>query len=238
MERVHKEVYGPDGKWQAGDQPARPTGIKNLTVNGVSDIWPSWFNPEKNSGVVKETLAFNKYNHLLAASCTPSAYKIEVEVTKITDPMTGKDNYKVPEPYDKETEDPCTYTPPEVALSTSGSKIVAVVRKGSSDIAGYSLYINGVEKEGVSLGANGAISGYTLDGSESSIKFTVTDKAGYTATGSLTLTPSHSSNASNSSSSSNSNNSSSNNSSNEPSTPEQPGTGDSEPNPASQNPDD
>ncbi len=189
MERVHKEVYEPDGKWHSGDQPVKPSGIKTLSVNGQSDIWPSWFNAEKNSGVVKETLTFNKYNHLLASSCTPDAYKIEVEVTKVTDPMTGKDNYKVPEPYDKETEDTCTYIPPEVALSTSGNKIIAVVKKGSSKLSGYSLYINGTEKKGISLGSDGVISGYTLDGSESSIKFSVSDEAGYTATSSLTLTP-------------------------------------------------
>ena len=103
--------------------------------------------------------------------------------------MTGKDNYKVPEPYDKETEDTCTYTPPEVAVSTSGNKIIATVKKGSLGIAGYSLYINDTEKKGISLGSDGVIGGYTLDGSESSIKFVVTDEAGYTATGSMKLTP-------------------------------------------------
>jgi hypothetical protein len=52
-----------------------------------------------------------------------------------------------------------------------------------------SLYVNNVEKSGVSVGADGVISGYTLDGSESSIKIVVTDKAGYDATSTLTLTP-------------------------------------------------
>ena len=189
MERVHKEVYEPEGKWHSGDQPIKPSGIKTLTVNGRTDIWPSWFNAEKNSGVAKETLTFNRYNHLLASSCTPEAYKIEVEVTKVTDPMTGKESYNVPEPYNRDIEDPCNYTPPEVAVSTSGSTIIAVVRKGSSDIVDYALYINGTEQSSISLGADGTISGYTLDGSETSIKFTVTDEAGYTATGSLTLTP-------------------------------------------------
>lgn len=202
MERVHKEVYEPDGKWTYGSQPARPSGIKTLTVNGVSDIWPSWFNADKNSGIKKETLSFNKYNHLLASSCTPDAYKIEVEVTKVTDPMTGKDNYTVPEPYDQENSDTCTYVPPEVALSTSGSSIVATVHKGTYSIQGYSLYVNGSEKKGISLGSNGVISGYSLNGTESSIKFSVTDEAGYTATGSLTLTPTKSSSSSDSSSSS------------------------------------
>ena len=189
MERVHKEVYAADGRWKSGDQPTKPSGIKTLTVNGVTDIWPSWFNAEKNSGVTKETLTFNKYSHLLASSCTPDAYKIEVEVSKITDPMTGKESYKVPEPYDYETEDTCDYIPPEVAISTTGDTIVAIVKKGSSNIADYTLYVDGVEQTGISLESNGVIKGYTLDGSESSIKFAVTDESGYTATGSLSLTP-------------------------------------------------
>ncbi len=189
MERVHKEVYEPDGKWHYGDQPARPAGIQTLTVNGKTDIWPSWFNSSKNSGVAKESLVFNRYNHLLASSCTPEDYKIEVEVTKITDPMTGNEVYNVPEPYDRETSDTCNYIPPQVALSTSGNSIIATVKRGTNDIAGYTLYVNGVEQSGISLGADGVIKGYTLNGVESSIRFVVSDSSGYVATGEMTLTP-------------------------------------------------
>ena len=71
MERVHKEVYEPDGRWHPGDQPAKPAGIQTLTVNGKTDIWPSWYNSTKNSGISKEKLIFNRSNHLLAYSCTP-----------------------------------------------------------------------------------------------------------------------------------------------------------------------
>ena len=187
MERVHKEVYEPDGKWKTGEQPTKPSGIKTLTVNGQTDIWPSWFNAEKNSGVMKETLTFNRYNHKLAAECTPEAYKIKVEVTKIIDPVTGKSEYTIPEPYDNETKDNCKYTPPEISLSTSGNRIIATVKKGSEKIAGYTLYINGAEKSGISLGDNGVVNGYTLDGTETSIKFTVTDVSGYSASSSLNL---------------------------------------------------
>lgn len=206
MERVHKEVYEPDGKWHYGDRPARPAGIQTLTVNGKTDIWPSWFNSNKNSGVAKETLVFNRYNHLLASSCTPEDYKIEVEVTKVTDPMTGNDVFHVPEPYDRETSDTCNYIPPQVALSTSGNSIIATVKRGTNDIAGYTLYVNGVEQSGISLGTDGVISGYKLNGTESSIKFTVSDSSGYVATGDITLTPTtstntHSSNDSNNGSS-------------------------------------
>lgn len=189
MEQVHKDVYAAEGKWHSGDQPIKPAGIQTLTVNGQTDIWPSWFNKDKNSGVAKETLTFNRYNHLLASSCTPEAYKIEIEVTKITDPMTGKEVYSVPEPYDRETSDTCDYTPPQVNLSYSGSTLIATIRKGTNDIYGYTLYVDDVEQSGISVGATGVISGYTIDGTESRIKLLVSDTAGYTATAELPLTP-------------------------------------------------
>ncbi|MBQ6414143.1 penicillin-binding protein [Candidatus Saccharibacteria bacterium] len=189
MDRVHHEVYGPDGKWHPGDQPARPAGIQVLSVNGKTDIWPSWFNAAKNSGIARESLTFNKYNHLLAANCTPEDQKIAVEVTKVTDPMTGKSIYNVPEPYNRDSSDTCDYTPPQLALSTSGNTIVANIRKGTYDITGYTLYVDGVEKSGISLSGSGKINGYTLTGKEKNIKLVISDSAGGTATSEMTLTP-------------------------------------------------
>lgn len=184
MGRVHTEVYQPDGRWKPGDQPAKPAGIQTLTVNGKTDIWPSWYNSAKNSGVAKEKLTFNRYNHLLAAACTPEEYKIEIEVTKTTDPMTGNSVYNVPEPYNRDVSDTCDYRPPQVTLSTSDCKLYASVGRGSSDIAGATLYINGVEKGGVSLGG-GSI--YTLTGSETSARLDVSDTAGYVSSGEIKI---------------------------------------------------
>ena len=189
MERVHKEVYEPDGKWHFGDQPAKPAGIQTLTINGKTDIWPSWFNASKNSGVAKETLTFNKYNHLLAAACTPEDYKVSIEVTKTTDPMTGNDVYSVPEPYDRNQNDTCDYEPPRLSLSVSGENIIATIRRGTYDITGYTLYIDGSEKGGISLGGDGTIRGYKLNGTETSVRLVISDSAGYSATGEMTLTP-------------------------------------------------
>jgi len=193
MERVHKEVYEPDGRWHYGDQPVRPAGIQTLAVNGRTDIWPSWFNAAKNSGIAKETLTFNRYNHLLASECTNEAYKIEVEVTKVTDPMTGNAVYNVPEPYNKDTKDTCDYEPPRLSLATSGNKIIATVRRGTFNIKGYTLYVNGVEQNGISLGGDGTVNGYTLKGTETSIRLVVSDDSGYTVSDEMTLTPSSSS---------------------------------------------
>ena len=184
MSRIHSEVYQPDGRWKPGDQPAKPSGIQTLTINGKTDIWPSWFNKDKNSGIAKETLTFNKYNHLLASSCTPEAYKIEIEVSKITDPMTGNDVYNVPEPYNRDVSDTCDYRPPQVTLSTRDCKLYANVSRGSSDIAGATLYVNGVEKGGVSLGG-GPI--YALTGSETSARLDVSDSAGYVSSGEIKI---------------------------------------------------
>ena len=183
MERVHKEVYEPDGRWHSGDQPVRPEGIQTLTVNGKTDIWPSWYNA-KNSGVSTEKLTFNRYNHLLAAACTPEEYKIEVDVTKTIDPMTGNAVYSVPEPYNRDQNDTCDYQPPRVSLSVSGCSLNANISRGTSDLSGATLYINGVEKGGVSLGG-GTI--YTLDGSETSARLMVSDAAGYTSSGDITI---------------------------------------------------
>lgn len=47
MEPVHKELYAKEGKWKSGDQPTKPAGIQTLTINGKTDIWPSWYNDKK-----------------------------------------------------------------------------------------------------------------------------------------------------------------------------------------------
>ncbi len=190
MEHVHKDVYEPDGRWHYGDEPVRPAGIQTLTVAGKTDIWPSWFNKDKNSGVAKEELTFNRYNHLLASTCTQESFKVQIEVTKITDPLTGEESYEVPEPYNKEESDKCNYVPPEVAISTSGSNVLVSIRKGSYDIAGATLYVDGKAINSISIDPNtGILSGYTIDGSESSLKIALSDSAGYIATSEITLTP-------------------------------------------------
>ena len=189
MERVHKEVYEPDGKWHYGDQPVQPAGIQRLTVNGQTDIWPSWFNASKNSGVSKESLTFNKYNYLLASDCTAEAYKIQIEVTKTIDPMTGEAVYSVPEPYNRDVKDTCDYSPPTIAsFNVTGSgttaRISATIKKGSSDIASYTFYADGIEQPKAKVSCNGSactITGYDISDSDQSYRLVVTDSAGYSA---------------------------------------------------------
>ncbi len=189
MKRVHPEVYGADGKWNASDRPARPAGIKTLKVNGVTDIWPSWYNSEKNSGISKETKTFNRYNKLLAAECTPEAFKTEVEVTKIIDPVTKKESFKVDAPYNYEVSDTCDYIAPAVSISSSAGKFYATVVKGSQAIKGYTLNVDGTDYSTISVADNGEITGYTVTGKEKNVKLSISDEYGYVAVASMTLEP-------------------------------------------------
>ena len=194
-QRAHQEVLAENGKWSEGDEPERPSGIKTATVNGKSDIWPSWYNNEKSSGSTKETLTFNRYNKLLATECTRDDFKIEIGATKSIDEATKKETWVLDDDsYDRETNDTCDYVPPTVTLSHDDTHLIANVSRGSNQISGYTLYINGQEYGSVSVdNASGVVSGYTLNGTETSASLTVSDTAGYYATAETTLTPKNSS---------------------------------------------
>ncbi len=181
MGPVHTDVYANEGKWKSGEQPARPAGIQTLTVNGKTDIWPSWYN-SKTSGVTTEKLTFNKYTHKLATDCTPEAQKIQIEVTKTVDPITKKEIYNVPEPYNRDEKDDCSYKTPTVKLSSSdGKTLVATIDVGSFTGLKYVLSDNGstvgsgnVAKSGVnelSYDVAGSIAGHVL-------KITLLDSGG------------------------------------------------------------
>ena len=187
MERVHKEVYAANGKWSSGDEPAKPAGIQTLTVNGKTDIWPSWYN-SSTSGVSKETLNFNKYTYKLATSCTPSDQLISVEVTKIIDPMTKNEIYTVPEPYTRDEEDDCSYSP--LVISTvsiiSNGKLRVSVSAGSTTLNAYELKVNGQTVASGSASSTFLID-YSVTGNESSIQVIVSDTSGATDTYNLDI---------------------------------------------------
>ena len=60
----------------------RPAGIQELTVNGKTDIWPSWYN-SKNSGVTTEKVAFNKANGKRAIACTPEDQRLSLRSRRL-----------------------------------------------------------------------------------------------------------------------------------------------------------
>ena len=186
MEPVHKQVYAAEGKWTSGDQPVKPAGIQTLTVNGRTDIWPSWYN-NKTSGVENVTLEFNKYTKKLASTCTIDEYKVTINATKTIDPMTRKEIYSVPSGYDKDTTDDCSYVyvGPSVNVSVSDSKIAVTVTKGSENLDSYTLYIDGEAKESGKIPSTSFKANYEPTGSEKSINVVVTDSYGSEASDSV-----------------------------------------------------
>lgn len=185
MQPVHTELYANEGKWKAGDQPVRPGGIQNLTVNGRTDIWPSWYN-QRSTGVSKTTMVFNKYNKKLAMECTPEELKESIEVTKTIDPLTKREIWSVPEGYNKDESDDCKYEKPAVSIRKSSSGGLSIsITQGSEPLSTYQLIVDGNVVESGNV-EDGRISlKYEVTGKEKSIQISVTDAAGITVSSSL-----------------------------------------------------
>ena len=185
IDRVHEEVYGADGRWKSGDKINEPAGMQHMSVNGHADIWPGWYNKTKSSGISTENMTFDSVSKKLATDCTPASTRVEVEVSKIIDPMTQKEVLTA-EGYDTEAEDDvhsCSDTKPSVSgiekKGSDGSWSVDVT-VSIPRTTHYTVSINGaVAKEG------DIVSGGTLHVSSSdeptSATVTLKDELGYTA---------------------------------------------------------
>lgn len=194
MEKVHKEVYAADGRWKSGDQPTRPAGIQELTVNGKKDIWPSWYNGNKKAQITTEKVMFNRLNNKRAADCTPESQKIEVEIIKSVDPVSGSEMREVPEPYLYDEIDTCdipdetaTGKKPEVTISgyqdnDTGAYMIEVnFVKGTYDLNTYKIVADGkVEKTG-KAGSNMVMCNLGMN-KPNSLTVEVTDVNGNTVT--------------------------------------------------------
>lgn len=190
MGPVHKDVYASDGRWKSGDKPAQPAGMRTLTVNGITDIWPSWFNT-KNTGLQKETLKFNKVTKKKATDCTLSSLVVEMEVSYTIDPISKNKTYATElDGYDPNTEDDCSYSPPTVSLTpraiSSSAQLKFTVTAGSSSISSYTLSVDGavVKTGNATSGSNNPA--YTMTGNESTITITIVDDKGIEATDTIT----------------------------------------------------
>ncbi|HMM62415.1 MAG TPA: penicillin-binding protein, partial [Candidatus Saccharibacteria bacterium] len=115
MEYAHKEVYAKEGKWKSGDWFTQPAGIQRIG----GELYPSWWN--KNQGKTTDKLTFDKVSKKKATDCTPDGAKIEMDVTKMVDPVTKKDIYTAPAGYDATKEDDahsCSDTGPNAGSVT------------------------------------------------------------------------------------------------------------------------
>lgn len=184
MSDVHLDIYEKDGRWQKNQQPIRPKGIQELTVNGRKDFWPSWYS-SKTSGTETTEMTFNKYSKKLATECTPKAHRIDITISKVVDPITKHTFWHVPEPYNREIEDDCTYRSPSARLDKIGNSLIVYIDKGSEKLTNYELLIDDEVKETGVVKSTSFSLDYRLTGNEKTIKISISDEAGFTATDEL-----------------------------------------------------
>lgn len=149
MEYAHKEVYAKEGKWQPGDWFTQPDGIQRVG----NEVYPSWWS--RTQGQTNAKLMFDKLTKKRATDCTPGAAKIELDVTKTSDPITKKDIYtNVPAGYNAQEQDDrhkCDDTAPILgnANITAGSddtwEISVSISHGTFplDLSGVTMTVNG-----------------------------------------------------------------------------------------------
>ncbi len=185
MENVHKNLYQQEGKWKPGDQPVRPAGIQELSVNGRKDIWPSWYN-NKNS-VVTEKVEFNKDTKLRANDCTPADKRIEIEVVRTKDPVSGTEIMSLPDGYHYDEFDVCQTVTTTIRFNHHtedgpGEEWLGITIEEGSTVAlvSYTITVDGKDIEtGIftpEIRENGLR--YDIKGDESQLVIEVTDSSG------------------------------------------------------------
>ena len=133
---------------------------------------------------------FNKYTHTLATECTDERFKISIEATKTLDPITDQEVWDVPEPYNREVEDGCTYSAPSVSIrksGTTGDTYRVIITPGSVNLTNYSVTIGDKSIE------SGAVTrkDFTVTATASgTMRVVVTDGYGFEASDELQVTAS------------------------------------------------
>ena len=152
MMNVHNNVYARDGRWSPGDTPERPRGIQRLTINGRTDLWPSWYN-RNQTGATRTTMTFDRISRKRAHRCTPEAARVDVEVTRIIDPVTRRESFIVDGDWDPTAESDvhsCNDRMPNATISfdsDNGPGTPTVIRinfvRGTFALREYTLSVGG-----------------------------------------------------------------------------------------------
>jgi len=195
MSDVHKNILVPDGTYKLGDWFSKPAGIQTLTINGHTDIWPSWYVKSKDADGTQMT--FDKVSKKKATNCTPDGAKIQQTVQVITDPITNNKTTSAPDGYDPNSDDnvhKCEDVKPFVSVTTQPAgpgkyHITATVNQGTFGLQSVTITADGqsiVDQPITSAGSVSADYTFTSSGSKTVVA-TVTDAGYYTASDTKTL---------------------------------------------------
>jgi membrane peptidoglycan carboxypeptidase len=183
VEYTHKDIYAPQGLWKSGDWFTKPSGIQ--TVN--NELYPSWWN--KTQGQTNAKLTFDRVSKKLATDLTPDGARIELDVTKMIDPVTKKTVYIAPDGYDASKDDDVhksTDVKPTVSVSWSPSgpnTYVISVTAVPGTFPGVSIQLSVGGTVVTTLSGSGTYT-YTVQKSDAAktVSATVTDSGYYTDT--------------------------------------------------------
>lgn len=184
MQPIHQEIFAKDGTWKPGDWFTMPTGVQRVSVNGRTDLFPSWYN--KNGGTTGSQIVFDKVSKKKATDCTPENARDEQTVTKVTDPITKKTSFIAPFGYDATADDDihrCDDVEANI-IGASSSKA-----SGGKDTYTITAQIGASTHaiQSVELIVNGNVAG-TLSGSGSNTSYKITTEIPKNATVSVRVT--------------------------------------------------
>ena len=191
---VHTQVYQPAKQWTPNQQITRPDGMKDLVINGKKDIYPSWYDQKTAATAVKMT--FDSVSKKKATDCTPEGARVELSVTKTTDPITKKDAYIAPDGYDASKDDDkhkCDDIKPSVTVTVtkSGSNvtITANATQGTNPLTSLKISVGDTVVADVPVSGSGSYSATTTVTGPQTITATLQDSALYSASGSQQYSP-------------------------------------------------
>lgn len=189
---IVKDIYQPAGQWKPGDWYTQPQGIQRLSVNGGSDLYPSWYGKAKQQ-TTGSTVVFDSVSRKKATTCTPDRAKVNETVTTLTDPVTGKTTMTAPDGYDPNSDDTahsCNDVHPFISLTAtkSGSNVTmsALVTQGTFPLQTVQFLVNGAVVSTQSVSSNGTVT-YDYTGTSGTYSAIVIDQGLYDSNATATL---------------------------------------------------
>ena len=187
MAQVTK-LYVDQGKAKYSDWYDAPTGIQRVG----KEVYPSYWN--KNSGITNAKMVFDKVSKKKATDCTPAAAKIEIGVTKTTDPITKKETISAPDGYDANADDDqhiCGDAQPSVTMVQTSGGVKVTYTHGRFQLQTVQVTQNGtvLASKPVSSNDTWAIpSSQLASATTGQLTATVTDLGYYEASSTLSYT--------------------------------------------------
>lgn len=176
------QIYQQDGKAKLTDWFVQPKGIQRIG----REVFPSWYNRAKAQTGVKMT--FDKVSRKKATDCTPAGAKIELTVSKTTDPITKNAIYLAPDGYDATKDDDfhnCSDVKPRIlGIVVEGNTIKINVSKGTHTLESLNVNVGSENVATINVSGSGTYTTSYNFKNDATVTATLQDIGYYTDTAS------------------------------------------------------